>query len=141
MHAFPINLYLYEFFELISFLTPWTTVHDPKIGHFKGKQKSDISETRKATPTKLGVQAFHINLYLHEFFELILFFDTHGYSPWFEREIWPFLKASKELNLAMPMKIGLHVFHINLYLHEFFQLILFFDPLPSLVHMYTLWSS
>ena len=25
-------------------------------------------------------------------------------------------------------KIGLHAFHINLYLHEFFELILFFDP-------------
>ena len=28
----------------------------------------------------------------------------------------------------MPTKIGLHAFHINLYLHEFFEPILFFDP-------------
>ena len=31
-----------------------------------------ISETGEATPTKIGVHAFDTNLYLHEFFELIL---------------------------------------------------------------------
>ena len=30
-----------------------------------------ISETGEATPTKIGVHAFDINPYLHEFFELI----------------------------------------------------------------------
>ena len=37
---------------------------------------------------------------------------------------------------AMPTKIGLHVFHISLYLHEFFEPDLFFDPhglCPSMV--------
>ena len=33
---------------------------------------SSISETEEATPTKIGVQAFDINPYLHEFFEMIL---------------------------------------------------------------------
>ena len=32
---------------------------------------SNISETEEATPTKIGVHAFHMSLYLHEFFELI----------------------------------------------------------------------
>ena len=32
-------------------------------------------------PTKIGLPAFHINLYLHEFFEPILFFDPMDYSP------------------------------------------------------------
>ena len=32
---------------------------------------SSISETREALPTKVGVHAFDINLYLHDFFELI----------------------------------------------------------------------
>ena len=32
---------------------------------------SNISETREVTPTKIGVHAFDINLYLHEFFEPI----------------------------------------------------------------------
>ena len=32
---------------------------------------SNISETRMATPTKIGVHAFDIKLYLHDFFELI----------------------------------------------------------------------
>ena len=30
-----------------------------------------ISETGEVTPTKIGVYAFDINPYLHEFFELI----------------------------------------------------------------------
>ena len=32
---------------------------------------SSISETEEVTPTKIGVHAFHINLYLHNFFGLI----------------------------------------------------------------------
>ena len=39
---------------------------------------SNISETGEAMPTKIGLRAFHVNLYLHEFFEPILFFDPHG---------------------------------------------------------------
>ena len=42
---------------------------------------SNISETGKPTPTKIGVHALEINPYLHEFFESIpidFFFDTHG---------------------------------------------------------------
>ena len=32
---------------------------------------SSISETEETTPTKIGVHAFDINLYLHDFFEPI----------------------------------------------------------------------
>ena len=39
---------------------------------------SKISETGEATPTKIGLHAFQVNPYLHEFFEPILFFDPHG---------------------------------------------------------------
>ena len=34
-------------------------------------ESSGISETKRTTPTKMGVHAFDINPYLHEFFELI----------------------------------------------------------------------
>ena len=34
-------------------------------------ESSGISETRKDTPTKIGVYACYINVYLHEFFEPI----------------------------------------------------------------------
>ena len=34
-------------------------------------ESSNISETRMATPTKIGVYAFDIKLDLHDFFELI----------------------------------------------------------------------
>ena len=35
-------------------------------------ESSNISETKEATPTKIGVHARYINPYLHEFFEPIL---------------------------------------------------------------------
>ena len=31
----------------------------------------------------------------------------------------------------MPTKIGLHAFHVTLYLHEFFEPILFFELKPK----------
>ena len=34
-------------------------------------ESSNISETEKTTPTKIGVNALDINHYLHEFFESI----------------------------------------------------------------------
>ena len=72
----------------------------------KPSKKVNVLEIREATPTKIGLHAFHINLYLHEFFESILFFDPLG--PWFEREFWPNLKRSKisEIREAIPTKIG-----------------------------------
>ena len=39
-----------------------------KLAVFEG---SNISKTKKGTPTKIGVNAFDMNLYLHEFFEPI----------------------------------------------------------------------
>ena len=74
-----MNLYLHEFSERILFI-----VHGGKgiFGRFEGKQKtSKISKTKKATPTKIGVHAFHTNPYLHEFFELILS-DSIFSLPW-----------------------------------------------------------
>ena len=34
-------------------------------------ESTSISETGESTPTKIGVHAFDMSLYLHEFFELI----------------------------------------------------------------------
>ena len=34
-------------------------------------ESSGISETGETTPTKIGVHAFYINTYLHDFFEPI----------------------------------------------------------------------
>ena len=34
-------------------------------------ESSGISETKEDTPTKIGVNACYINVYLHEFFEPI----------------------------------------------------------------------
>ena len=34
-------------------------------------ESSSISETREDTPTKIGVNACYINVYMHKFFRLI----------------------------------------------------------------------
>ena len=111
--------------------SPWS---EGKFWPFlKGNEKVEISGTEEVMPTKIGLHAIHANPYLHEFFEPILFFDPMDYSPWSERKFWPFLKGNKKVQISeteepTPTKIGLHVFHANPYLHEFFEPILFFDP-------------
>ena len=44
----------------------------PRKGKLAVFEDSGISETREATPTKIGVHEHDINSYLHEFFEPIL---------------------------------------------------------------------
>ena len=65
VHAFNINSYLHEFFEPILFdsiffttmgYNPWS---EKKLAVF---ESSNISETGEEPPTKIGVNAFHINL-------------------------------------------------------------------------------
>ena len=46
-----------------------TMVGKGNLALFEG---SSISKTGEALPTKIGVHAFDIKLYLHDFFELIL---------------------------------------------------------------------
>ena len=45
------------------------------------------------------------------------------YSPWVEREIWPFLEGSNisETGEITPTKIGVYELDINPYMHEFFE--------------------
>ena len=50
-------------------------------GNLAKFESSKISEIEEATFTKIGVHAFNINLYLHEFFEPILF-DLIFSLPW-----------------------------------------------------------
>ena len=44
-------------------------------------ESSNISETNKAMPIKIGVHSFDINPYLHKFFEPILI-DSIFSLPW-----------------------------------------------------------
>ena len=48
------------------------------VAILKEKKRSNISKTGKVMTTKIGLHAFHVDLYLHEFFEPILFFEPHG---------------------------------------------------------------
>ena len=59
------------------FISEWY-IYSCKGGAWGNLKENKISTTGEATPTKIGLHAFHINLYLYEFFELILFFDPHG---------------------------------------------------------------
>ena len=43
----------------------------PQKGNLAVFEGSNISESGETTPTKIGVHAFDINSYLHEFFEPI----------------------------------------------------------------------
>ena len=72
-------------------------------------ESSSISETGEVTPTKIGVHACDINSYSHNVlsrFRLIKFLMTMDYSPWVEREIWPFLRVavSPKLKGSHPSK-------------------------------------
>ena len=70
-----------NFLRRFYFLTtmdysPWS---EGKFWPFlKQAKRSHNSETGEVTPTKIGLHAFQVNFYLHEFFEPILFFDPHG---------------------------------------------------------------
>ena len=113
-----------NFFEPIPFFDPPMDNSPWSEGEFWSNLKSsNISETGEAMPTKIGLHIFHINLDMHEFFQLILFFDIHG-----PKGNLAFKKGHKSAKTgeAMRTKFDFHAFHVNLYLHEFLQLILFF---------------
>ena len=78
-------------------------------------ESSIFSETKKTTPTKIGVHACYINAYLHEFFwadsDQLNFLMTMDYSPW-SREIWPFLRVAvfpKPKRLCPPKSVCMHL--------------------------------
>ena len=87
----------------------------------KGKlavfESSNISKTREAMPTKVVVHAFDINSYLHEFFwadsNCLNFLMTMDYSPWSERENWPFLKVAISPKPERPCPPKLVCMHLT----------------------------
>ena len=110
----------------------WPHVHGPKgnFGNFEGKQNLQNQgghahqtwcECKSHQPLLEFFLANSIRFY---------FLTPMDYSPWFKRESWPNLKRTNisKTREAMPTKLGLHVCHINPYLHEFFELVLCFDP-------------
>ena len=64
----PTSINFLSQFRLIEFFDDQSMVRKENLVVFEG---SNISETRMATPTKIGVHAFDIKLYLYDFFELI----------------------------------------------------------------------
>ena len=63
---------------------------------FEGRQNEVKSpKTGEATPTKIGLHAYSINLYLHNFFEPILFLIPMDYTM-VGRETLAILKATEK---------------------------------------------
>ena len=58
-------------FRLIKFFDDHGLLYMVRKGNLAIFESSNIYEIEEVTPTKIGVHAFDINLYLHEFFELI----------------------------------------------------------------------
>ena len=70
------------------------------------------------------------------FLSQFYFLTPMDYSPWSEGKIWPFWRQAKrshnsKTGKATPIKIGLHAFQVNPYLHEFFEPILFLTPMEA----------
>ena len=65
-------------------------------GNLAKFKKEQNLQNQKGHAHQIGLLAFRVNLYLHEFFEPILFFDPMDYSPWSEGKFLPSLKASKK---------------------------------------------
>ena len=59
-------------------------------------------------------------------FRSIKFFDDHGYSPWVERENWPFLKVvvSPKPERSRPPKL------MHMYVTSTPTCMIFFEPIP-----------
>ena len=119
-----------------------TMVRKGNLAVFEG---SNISETRMAIPTKIGVHASDIKLYLHYFFvadsDRLNFLMTMDYSPWLEREIWPFLKVAISPKPEWPCPPKLVCMHLTssytcmIFLSRFLMIELFDDH-----GLYSSWS-
>ena len=79
-------------------------------------ESNSISETGKVTPPKLvcmHVTSISTCMNFLGRFRSINFFDDHGlYSPWVEREIWPFLRVTvspKPERSRPPKLVCMHV--------------------------------
>ena len=109
-------------------------VRSEVLAVFEGKKRgSIIPKPERSRPPKLVCMRFRSTSTCMNFLSRFYFLTPMDYSPWSEGKFWPFLKARKgthnsETGEVTPTKIGLHAFQVNLYLHEFFEPILFFDP-------------
>ena len=69
--SMPICMNFLSRFQSIKFFDDHGLYSMVGKGNLAVFESSNISETEKVTPTKIGVYAFDINPYMHEFFESI----------------------------------------------------------------------
>ena len=103
--AIPTKLDVHAF-HIISiefyFLTPMD--HGSKGKFLSNLKRSKSPKLERPCPSKLVSMHFTLTrLYLHEFFELILFF-----TPWSKREIWPNLEPSKKEHNLQNLRCCTH---------------------------------
>ena len=90
-----------------------TMDHGPKgkFGHFEDKQKQVISpKPEQPRPPKLVSMYSMSTSICMKFLRRFYFLTPMDYSPWSEREIWPFFEGSSisETEKVTPTKIGAH---------------------------------
>ena len=118
------------------FRPPWTIVHGRKgnFGCFEGNINVAISpKPERSHPPKSVCMHFTSTSTCMNFLSQFYFSTPMDYSPWSEGKFWLFWRQHKRSNTSetgevTPTKIGLHAFHVDLYLSEIFELIPFFDP-------------
>ena len=121
----------YMIFEPILFFDH----HGPKgkFGRFEGKQKQAISpKPEQPRPPKLVSMHFMSTSICMNFLRRFYFLTPMDYSPWSEREIWPFLKVAvspKPKRSHPPKLVHMHnsSILICIYFLVRFQSIKFFD--------------
>ena len=104
------------------------------LAAFEDKQKGAITlKSERSRPPKMFSMRFRSTSTYMNFLSQFYFLTPMDYSPWPEGKFWLFLNTSKridnsEIEEVTPTKIVFHAFQVDLYLHEFFEPILFFDP-------------
>ena len=121
VHALHIHTYMHEFLKPIpiwlNFLMTmdYSPCSEREIWPF---MKLAISpKVQRSHPPKLVYMHYTSITYMHEFFEPIpirlKFLMTMDYSPWSEREIWPFFESSNNLwnwrGHVLPKLVCMHL--------------------------------
>ena len=101
-------------------------------GNLTKFESSNISETREATPIKIGVHAFD-NSYLHKFFEPILFDSIFSRSKGKFGQNWKLILSPKPERPHPPKLVYMHLTSAPICM-KFFNRFYFWPPWTMIVH-------
>ena len=101
-------------------------------GNLTKFESSNISETREATPIKIGVHAFD-NSYLHKFFEPILFDSIFSRSKGKFGQNWKLILSPKPERPHPPKLVYMHLTSAPICM-KIFNRFYFWPPWTMIVH-------